>query len=77
MILRPADRAWLALAGGILAYDLACPPGETLSEGMGRYHQARPWATRIGIAVVALHLLDWLPAKLDPFTSITLIRYWT
>lgn len=72
--MRPADRAWLALAGGVLVYDLASPSGETLSEGMGRYHTARPWLTRLGVAIVAAHLLDWLPARLDPFASITLVR---
>lgn len=75
--MQPADRAWLTLAGGVLVYDLLCPRGETLSEGVDRYHAARPWLTRISVAIVAAHLLDWLPSLLDPLHCITVIRQWT
>lgn len=72
--MRPADRAWIILAGGILAYDLACPPGETLSEGMGRYHQARPWLTRTVVVYLAVHLLGWWPSRGDPLHVLTNLK---
>lgn len=61
--MRPADRAWLVLGGGVLAWDVTCPRGETLSEGMSRYHRACPWLTRLVVGYVAAHLLDWLPDR--------------
>ncbi len=73
MVLRPADRAWLALAAGVLAWDVACPAGQTLSAGAARYHQARPWLTRAVVAYLAAHLLGAIPARGDPLNYLT---YW-
>lgn len=70
--MKPADRAWLTLAGGILAWDALGP--ETLSAACDRYHRARPWTTRLIVAVVALHLLDWLPRRIDPLGLIGAAR---
>lgn len=65
-ILRPADRAWLALAAGVAAWDLLCPAGETLSEGADRYLATRPVLTHLVTALVALHLCNLVPARCDP-----------
>lgn len=70
--MQPADRAWLALAGGVLAWDVFGV--ETLSSACDRYHQHRPWVTRLAVAVVALHLLDWLPRRIDPLGLIGAAR---
>jgi len=64
--LRPADRAWLTLGAGVLAWDVACPAGCTLSEGVDRYIERHPWLTRAVVAVVGLHLANLLPTALDP-----------
>lgn len=64
--MRAADRAWLTLGAGVVAYELACPRGELLSEGVDRYLVRSPWATRLAVAGVALHLLNVLPGALDP-----------
>lgn len=71
----PADRAWLALAGGVLAWDLACPRGETLSEACTRWRIQRPVATYAGIGYVVLHLLDLLPERIDLLHGVTLLRW--
>lgn len=75
--MRPADRAWLVLAGGVVAYDLAAAPGETLSEGVDRYLLSHRWLTR-GIAfMVTLHVCNLWPVKLDPLHLLFgLLRRW-
>ncbi|GFG83408.1 DUF7427 family protein [Mycolicibacter algericus] len=60
----PADRAWLTLAGGVLAWDML--GAETLSAAAGRYHQRRPWLTRVVVAHLAAHLLGVVPPVADP-----------
>ena len=69
--MRPADRAWLTLAAAVGAYDLCCAPGETLSEGVSRYHRRWPWATRLVTVYVVAHLLDVLPQRVDAFHAAT------
>lgn len=64
--MRPADWAWIALGVGVLAYDLAAPDGETLSEGADRYMQHHKWITRsVGIGLVA-HVCNMVEPKYDP-----------
>ena len=70
----PADRAWLTLAAGITAWDLTCPPGQTLSAAASRYHRRRPWLTRTAIAYLGLHLLGVIPARVDPLHTLTRVR---
>lgn len=71
LIMQPDDRAWLVLGAGILAWDLTCPPGQTLSDAAARYHRARPWTARLLVAYLAGHLLGWWPACGDPLRAIT------
>lgn len=75
--MRPADRAWLTLAGAVVAYDLAAHPGETLSEGVDRYLLSHRWLTR-GIAfAVTLHVCNLFPVALDPLHHLfALLRRW-
>lgn len=73
MKLRPSDTAWIALGAGVIAYDAACPKGELLSEGVDRYLLRRPWVTRLVIAVTAAHLLNLLPATVDPFYRLAIL----
>lgn len=62
--MKPCDRAWCALAAGVVIYDLCA--SETLSEGVDRYLQARPRGTRLAIAVLAIHLANLIPSRYDP-----------
>ena len=72
--MRPADKAWLTLAAGILAYEIAAPRGELMSEGVDRYLEGRPWLTRAVVAAVAGHLLNLTPHRIDPLHLIGLLR---
>lgn len=71
----PSDWAWIGLAIGVGVWDLSCPKNHTLSEAMTRYHRAKPWLTRLLIAYLVGHLLDWWPRPLDPLTQATRIRH--
>lgn len=75
--MRPADQAWLTLAGAVVVYDLTAADGETLSEACDRYLQAHRWLTR-GIAfVVTLHCCNLFPVALDPLHHLfALLRRW-
>lgn len=66
--MRPSEKAWIGLAAGVFAYDVLCPEGETLSEGVDRaLERPRSRIMTIGaIAVVGAHLLNVLPEKIDP-----------
>lgn len=64
---RPAYKA-LAVGGfGIFAWDVLCPPNETISDGVGALKACHPVAVVAVTAVTAAHLLDWLPPGADPF----------
>lgn len=70
----PAKYAWVAIGASVLAYDLLCPEGQTLSEGVDKALEKHPVATTLAIGVTALHLLNRLPAKLDPFVISNNLR---
>lgn len=78
MTLRPADRAWLALTGGIAVYEMAAAEGELLSEAADRYMLAHPWITRAVVIAVGMHLCNAVPDRYDPlhwlFTTKRLLR---
>lgn len=64
-----AGRNWAITAGVIAALEIACPDGETLSEGVDRALE-RPftrYAAVAGIGITAAHLLNVIPEKYDPF----------
>lgn len=68
--MRPAAKAWGAIGLGVAAYEVLCPHGETLSEGVDQaleHSRLRRAATVSAIAVTALHLCNAIPEKLDPF----------
>lgn len=73
-----AKQAWALLAAGILAYEFVCEDGELMSEGVDRALKTHPVSTRLAIAVVAFHLGNVLPARVDPlhlaFTGIRKVR---
>jgi hypothetical protein len=68
--MRPADRAWLALAGGVIAWDAACPRGEMLSEASSRYTRARPVLWPAVVVYVAGHLVHVWPMRCDPLSVL-------
>lgn len=65
-----AKRAWVAIGVAVTAYELSCPKGETLSEGVDRLlDKSKLWAVPVGYT--ALHLMNVLPEKLDLFHQVT------
>lgn len=70
MALRLGDAAWLS----ILAYEVFCPPEETLSKALDRLLTPAPpavrrglkhWLIEAGIFYVALHCANRLPERYD------------
>ncbi len=64
MALRLGDAAWLA----ILAYEVCCPPEETLSRALDRQlARGRPlgWLIEAAIFYMALHCANRLPVGYD------------
>lgn len=62
-----AGRAWTAIGLGVVAYELAAPKGQLLSEGVDRALDAHRALTLGAIGITALHLANLLPGRLDPF----------
>lgn len=60
------EHAWAALGVAVVVYEVLAPPGELLSEAVDRFLERHPWATRATVGIVALHLLNLLPNKVDP-----------
>ena len=73
--MRTAEKAWLAMGAGIIAYEALCPKGELLSEGVDRALDKHPILTRALIGTTALHLVNMLPEAIDPFHhAVNLIK---
>lgn len=68
--MRDSHKAWLGLAAGVTAYEIACKPGETLSEGLDELMEHRYWRYAVGLAVgvTAAHLCNMLPNQYDPYS---------
>ena len=66
--MRNSDRAWLALAAGVTAYDLVATDEEQLTGAARRYFKSQPVATASMILITGLHLIGGLPQWCDPFT---------
>lgn len=67
--------AWAGLVAGVAAYDMLCPKGETLSEGIDRGLESRyKYVVAAGIGMTALHLVNLLPNELDPLHQLTKIK---
>jgi hypothetical protein len=65
--MRNSDRSWLALAGGVAAYDLIAIDDEQLPDAARRYFKSQP-VTASMILVTGLHLIGGIPQWCDPFT---------
>lgn len=63
-----AEKAWIVLLAAICAWEIACPAGQTLSEGVDRVrggHIAANTAVHIAILATSGHLLRLVPPKYD------------
>lgn len=67
--MQPADRAWLTLGAGVVAWDALCPRGEMLSEASARYTETHRVAWTAAVVYFAGHLLHvW--GERDPLTRL-------
>ncbi|HTQ17386.1 DUF7427 family protein [Mycobacterium sp.] len=66
--MRNSDLAWVALAGGVAAYDLIATDDEQLTNAARRYFKSQPIATASMILVTGLHLVGGIPPWCDPIT---------
>lgn len=72
---RPATIAWGVLGAGVIAYDILCPEGETLSEGVDRALECEKRKLALGaIAITAAHLANIIPQQIDPFHRVTQLK---
>lgn len=75
---QPSTLAWVGLAAGIVAYEIAAPPGQLMSEAVDRaleHSNVSKLATLGAIGCTALHLSNVLPDRLDPFKrTLDLLR---
>ncbi|WP_280389811.1 DUF7427 family protein [Nocardia wallacei] len=67
---RPGFVAWCGIAAAVVIYDALSPHGETLSESVDRSLAARPILTSAAVTITALHLLNRIPEKVDPFSLV-------
>lgn len=71
---RPSTVAWASIGAGILAYDMMCKKGETLSERVDDWLIKYPRTTYAAVGAVALHLLNLLPNNADPIHHIIKLK---
>lgn len=71
--MRPSEKAWLAIAGFVVGYNLLARDGEMLSEKADDWDANRPWLTRTIITLVAVHLANAVPPPLDPIHWVFLV----
>lgn len=68
--MRDSERAWIALGAGVAIYEMLARDGELLSHQVDRWLESHRFVTSTVIAVTALHLLNLLPPKFDPWAWI-------
>lgn len=66
MALQPEDYACLALAVGVVGWNVCAPPGHTISEGCDRYLAANRVVTELVLASLYLHVSNRIPNRFDP-----------
>jgi len=72
--MRAADRAWIVLGAGVVAYEATCSSDELLSVAVDRYLDRHPWLVRAVVTATALHLLNVIPSPADPWHTVWWLR---
>lgn len=62
-----ASNGWKSIAVAVLSYEALCVEEELLSRGFDRLLDRSPVWPRVAVLVVALHLINWIPERYDPF----------
>lgn len=60
---------WLVIAGLVVWHEFTCPDRELLSAVVDRELDKHPVLIYGFTAVTVAHLLNWLPAKYDPYVG--------
>jgi hypothetical protein len=66
--MRDSDRAWVALAGGVAAYDLIATDDEQVTNAARRYFKSQPIATASMVVVTGLQLVGGIPPWCNSIT---------
>lgn len=67
------ERAWLAIAAGVVVYEALCPEGQLLSDACDRARARHPLLVHAAMAVTVAHLLRLLPARFDPYAYAPMV----
>ena len=62
-----ADKGWKSIVAAVLIYEAICVEEELLSRGFDRLLERHPLWPRLVVLTVALHLINWIPDRIDPF----------
>jgi len=69
-----AGHLWCVVGAVVVACEAVAPPGQLLSHGVDRGLERAPWLVRAGVILIAAHLLNVLPEKVDPLAYIGNLR---
>lgn len=75
--MRPAAKAITALLGGVVAYNIACEDGETISECCDDILSKYPIVGNLVMLAIYLHVANKVPPPLDPIHGLFLAARWT
>lgn len=64
-----AANGWKALAAAVVVYEAICVEEELLSRGFDRLLERHPVFPRLVVLIVAFHLINWIPERVDPFRA--------
>lgn len=68
MRLRVGDKAIIVGAAAIVAYErLVADDADLISSRVSAYQQRAPWITTAVVLITALHLLEALDQRIDPY----------
>lgn len=62
-----AGNGWKSIAAAVLFYEALCVEEELLSRGFDRLLERHPVWPRVVVLTIALHLVNWIPERVDPF----------
>lgn len=69
-----AEKAWGVLVAAIAVYEFIAPEDHLLSNAVDRWLEKHPVLTSYAVLSTALHLLNVMPQRVDPFMVIGATR---
>ena len=65
-----AGNGWKGLIAAIAIYEVVCAEDQLLSHGVDRLLVKHPVWPRMVVLAVALHLINWIPQRVDPVSML-------